>query len=49
MQTIKPQTKVYQKHTSSGFGYYIKCFDESVFTKEPVVYAMQTKGEDLAL
>ena len=31
-------TKKYQKHKPSGFCYYIKCFDDSVYSQEPVIF-----------
>lgn len=43
----KPHTKVFQEHIPSGFCYHIKCFDEAVYTKEPVIYTVQKEGEDL--
>ena len=41
-------TKQYQKHTPSGFCYYIKCFDDSVYKQEPVTYTKQSEDEDVA-
>ena len=41
-------TKQYQKHTPSGFCYYIKCFDDSVYKQEPVIYTKQSEDEDVA-
>ena len=35
-------TKKYQKHESISFSYYIKCFDDNVFSQEPRTYT----GED---
>lgn len=32
----KNYTKQYQKHTPSSFCYYIKCFDDNVYSREPV-------------
>lgn len=43
----KPHTKILQKHVPSGFCYHIKCFDETVYAKEPVIYTMQQEGEDV--
>ena len=31
-------TKQYQKHTPSGFCYYIKCFNDLVYKQDPVIY-----------
>ena len=41
-------TKQYQKHTPSGFCYYIKCFDDSVYKQESVIYTKQSEDEDVA-
>ena len=37
-------TKKYQKHEPISFSYYIKCFDDNVFSQEPTTYT----GEDAA-
>ena len=44
----KSYTKQYQKHTPSSFCYYIKCFDDDVYTKDPVTYTAKTNDEDVA-
>ena len=44
----KSYTKQYQKHTPSSFCYYMKCFDDSVYTKDPVTYTAKTNDEDVA-
>ena len=44
----KSHTKQYQKHTPSGFCYYIVCFDDNVYMHDPVIYTMQSKDEDIA-
>ena len=31
-------TNKYQKHTPSSFCYYVKCFDDKVYSLEPVAY-----------
>ena len=41
-------TKQYQKHTPSGFCYYIKCFDDEVYSQNPVTYTAGTENEDVA-
>ena len=41
-------TKQYQKHTPSGFCYYIKCFNISVYKQESVFYTKQSEDEDVA-
>ena len=47
LQTCEPSpqssyTKKYQKHEPISFSYYIKCFDDNVFSQEPRTYT----GED---
>ena len=41
-------TKQYQKHTPSGFTYYIKCYDDKVYLQDPVKYMKQSEDEDIA-
>ena len=41
-------TKQYQKHTPSSFCYYIKCFDDEVYSQNPVTYTASTENEDVA-
>ena len=41
-------TKQYQKHTPSGFCYYIKCFDDEVYSQNLVTYTAGTENEDVA-
>ena len=41
-------TKQYQKHSPSGFCYYIKCFDDSVYKRKPVIYTKQSEDEDVS-
>ena len=41
-------TKQYQKHTPSSFCYYIKCFDDEVYSPNPVTYTASTDNEDVA-
>ena len=41
-------TKQYQKHIPSGFCYYIKCFDDSVYNQDPVMYTKQSEDDDVA-
>ena len=53
MNTCQPDskesyTKKYQKHTPSGFCYYIKCFNDTVYKQEPVIYTKQSEDEDIA-
>ncbi|XP_072033599.1 uncharacterized protein [Amphiura filiformis] len=52
IQTCQPEvlqkTTKYQKHEPSGFCYYIKCFDDSVYSQDPVVYTKQSEDEDIS-
>ena len=53
MSTCQPNpensyTKQYQKHEPSGFCYYIKCFNDRVFSQEPVIYTQKSEDEDIA-
>ena len=41
-------TKQYQKHKPSSFCYYIKCFDDKVYSKDPVTYTAKSDDEDIA-
>ncbi|KAG1665131.1 hypothetical protein GQR58_019518 [Nymphon striatum] len=41
-------TKKYQKHTPSGFCYYIKCFDDSIYSQDPVIFTQKTANDDVA-
>ncbi|XP_072033379.1 uncharacterized protein [Amphiura filiformis] len=41
-------TQKYQKHDPSGFCYYIKCFDDSLYRQGPVMYAKRSEEEDVA-
>ena len=41
-------TKQYQKHTPSSFCYYIKCFDDEVYSQNPVTYTASMENEDVA-
>ena len=41
-------TKQYQKHTPSSFSYYIKCFDDEIYSPNPVAYTASTDNEDVA-
>ncbi|ELU13788.1 hypothetical protein CAPTEDRAFT_213858 [Capitella teleta] len=44
----KSYTKQYQKHTPSSFCYYIKCFDDKVYSNAPVTYTAKTDDEDVS-
>ena len=41
-------TKQYQKHTPSSFCYYIKCFDDDVYSQYPVTYTAENEDDDVA-
>ena len=42
----KSYTNQYQKHEPSGFCYYVKCFDDSLYHQDPVCY--MKKSDDVA-
>ena len=41
-------TMPYQKHIPSLFCYYIKCFDDKIYKKDPVIYTAKTENDDIA-
>ena len=41
-------TKRYQKHTPSGFCYHIKCFDNTLYYQEPVIFVKECDEDDVA-
>ena len=41
-------TKWYQKHTSSGFCYHIKCFDDTLYSQGPVSFVKEFNDDDVA-
>ena len=41
------RTVKYQKHEPSGFCYYVKCSEEGVYDKEPVMYTMENEHDDV--
>lgn len=41
-------TKQYQKHTPSSFCYQIKCFDDSIYSCDPVAYTAESEDDDVA-
>src|SRR5271166_2546905 len=41
-------TNKYQKHTPSSFCYYVKCFDDSVYVQQPVVFTAKSEDDDVA-
>ena len=36
---VKSYTNQYQKHIPSGFCYHIKCFDDALYSQQPVAFA----------
>ena len=38
----------YQKHIPSGFCYHIKCFDDTLFSQEPVTVVKEFNDDDVA-
>ena len=44
----KIYTKRYQKHTPSGFCYRVKCFDETLYSQEPVTFVKEFNDDDVA-
>src|SRR6218665_1032907 len=41
-------TNKYQRHIPSSFCYYIKSFDDSVYSHEPVSYTAESEDDDIA-
>ena len=41
-------TKWYQKHTPSGFCYNIKCFDDTLYSQEPVIFVKENYDDNIA-
>ena len=44
----KSYTKQYQKHIPSGFCYHIKCFDEILYSQQPVTFVKEFNVDDVA-
>ena len=40
--------KQYQKHISSRFCYHIKCFDDTLYSQQPVTFVKEFNGDDVA-
>ena len=40
-------TKRYQKHTPSGFCHHIKCFDDTLYSQEPVTFVKEHIDDDV--
>ena len=43
----KSYTKRYQKHIFSGFCYHIKCFDDTLYSQEPVTFIKEHNDDDV--
>ena len=41
-------TKQYQKHITSGFSYHIKCFDDTLYSQDPVTFVKEFNDDDVA-
>ena len=41
-------TKQYQKHNPSGFCYHIKCFDDTLYSQQPVTCVKEFNEDDFA-
>ena len=44
----KSYTKQYQKYIPSGFCYHIKCFDDAIYSQEPVTFVKEYNDDDVA-
>ena len=44
----KSYTKLYQKHIPSGFYYHIKCFDDTLYSQEPITFVKEYDDDDVA-
>ena len=43
----KNYTKQYQKHILSGFCYRLKCFDDTLYSQQPVTFVKEINGDDV--
>ena len=44
----KSNTKQYQKHIPSGFCYHIKCFDDTLYSQQPVTFVNKVYDDNVA-
>ena len=44
----KSYTKQYRKHIPSGFCYHIKCFDDTLYSQDPVTFVKEFNDDDVA-
>ena len=45
---VNRYTKQYHKHIPSGFCYHIKCFDDTLYSQEPVTFVKEFNDDDVA-
>jgi len=43
----KSYAKAYQKHRPSSFCYYIKCFDDKVYSEKPIAFTIENEDDDV--
>ena len=44
----KSYTNQYYKHISSGFCYHIKCFNDTLYSHQPVTFVKEFNDDDVA-
>jgi len=44
----KSYRNAYQKHTPSSFCYYVKCFDDKVYSGKPITFTIENENDDVA-
>ena len=44
----KSYTKQYQKYIPSGFCYHIKCFDDTLYSQQPVTFVKEFNDDNVA-
>ena len=44
----KSYTMQYQKHIPTGFCYHIKCFDDTIYSQQPVTFEKEFNDVDVA-
>ena len=42
----KSYTKQFQKHIPSAFCYHIKCFDDTLYSQEPITFVKEYDDDD---
>ena len=47
IDTCKPRSQ-YQKHKPCGFGYHIICFNDKLYSQEPVIYGAESEDDKVA-